>query len=210
MAPGAPRVIMGVVVDLQARRLGIEIDPIQSGMETVARYLEVDTPCITDAHQGYGMLSDTDEQAVSIGKAGLHDFQGGFEGILPETANRTASFAYGAFYAGKLLLPEVVMSTPSAARRFTMVVDESLKHNPDTDFPVMAEFTTARAAATITIMALWGTFRDQGPEARLEFSRRVRTKTFPPSNEYVAFVFNRRLNERVLLRILDKPDPRTK
>lgn len=201
---------MGVVIDLQARRLGVELDSIRSGMETVADYLEAEAPNITDAHQGYGIINNEEKEVLAVGKAGLRDFAAGFEGVLPHKVTETASFAYGAFYAGRLLLPEVVMRTPAAARRFTNVVNEGLKHNPEADFPIMAEFTARRAAATITIMALWGTIRDMGLDTRLAFSRRVSAKSFPPSNGEVAVAFKQRLDERVMLRLLDKPDPRTK
>lgn len=201
---------MGVVIDLQARRLGVELEQIQSGMEIVANYLDTETPRIGNSHQGYGVIGTMDDESISVGKAGLADFSNGFEGVLTEKVRETASFAYGAFFAGKLLLPEVVMRTPAAARRFTGIVDKNLQHNPDADFAVTAEFTAARAAASLSIMALWGTFRDLGPAARLSFTQRVRSKAFPPANSHMALLFAHRMNERVLLRMLDKPVPSTK
>lgn len=201
---------MGVIIDMQTRRLGFDMSPVQEGMETVAHYLETELPLPGDAHDGYGIIENEETQRLAVGRAGLRDFRSGFEGILGDKTESTAAFAYGAYFAGRILLPEVVMQTPVAARRFSKVVDQGIKQHPEADFPEMAEYIAARTAASISLMALWGTIRECGPEVRLAFSRRVNETQFPPSNKHIATAFKHRLDERTVFRLLDKPIPNGK
>lgn len=201
---------MGVVIDFQTRRLGVDLGPVQAGMDTVSNFLEMDLPAVSDAHQGYGVVENEERQVLAAGHTGLKDFRLGLDGVLGDETEETASFAYGAYYAGRILLPELVMQTPAAARRFSRIVDEGIKQKPEADFPVMAEHVAARTAASICLMALWSRVRDSGHDVRMAFSKRVNASEFPPGNRHVASAFKHRLDERDVFRLLDKPVPRKK
>lgn len=201
---------MGAIIDLQSRRLGIEIEPIQAGVTAITDYLGHDRIILNATHPGYHLDISAEAEQNGVGIAGLNDFISGFEGIFGDsTDRRAASFAYGAYSMGRIALPECVMATPELASAFECSVERYVeKSPPGTDFAIAAETVAAHAAATLSIMGLWGIFKSQPEESRRIFSSRVQQGSFPPGNRNVASSFRFRLNETVLLKLIGKPIPK--
>ncbi|MBI1856900.1 hypothetical protein HY003_01925 [Candidatus Saccharibacteria bacterium] len=202
---------MGEVIQLPQRHATTkEWGAIQDGANMVTDYLEEPRIQLVLPSSGYSMrrVNDIDDQLYAPGREGVKDFATGFREVirLDRDISVRSGVAYGAYYAGKLVLPNVLMPFDQPNEEFENLVKVVSRQCPEPDFPVIAEAITTRAAATLTLLALWSKFKFSQDE-RSSLTGRILAGKFPPAEPNIASAFKNRLPETKLLPLLKKPIP---